>query len=406
MDIQGNFAERGKAIAEKLIARIEKDRKIVSSDYLGFSAIEDSLPAICQILLEAIACEDLNLVTNYQKKIGIQHGFTRSEQEFDPEEIVREFYLLKQTILAEFRPQLLNQASEKMLQKLATIDRAIELLMENSFQSYIKLRRYQLKKLRQEIFLTNQELSRLLKDRQNNMTYLTHEIKNSLTSIIGYSDLFLRQQQLDRAEKNGGNVNLSHIEQILQQGRNVLRLVNDTIEMDSSGQGNLKLQIQQVNLCSLIEDIVFGLKPSIDDKQIDLIVECFPKPLVVETDCLRLQQIITNLLINAIRYTPSGKISLVCQIVDSSILEIRVNDTGVGISEAEQKHIFEPYFRSERSQKKVPEGIGLGLAIVARLVTLLNGKISLVSEVNVGSTFIITIPLHHSVNFPTCRNLK
>lgn len=403
MSIQGNFAEQGKAVAEKLVETIDRDRKIASSSYLGFSAIRDSLPVICQIVIEAIAYDDITLITVWQQEIGYKHGCTRSEQEFNPEEIVREFFLLKQIILAEFRPQLLGYSSERILQKLASVDEAIDLLMENSFQSYTKLRRNRLEKLRQQIFLTNQELTRLVKDCQNNISYLTHEIKNPLTSIIGYSDLFLRQQQLLSAKNNSSLSNLSHIEQVLKQGRKILRLVNDTLEISSYQQGNLKLRVQKVNLCSLIEDIVLGLKSSVDAKQLELFTECIPDPLEIETDSLRIQQIITNLLVNAIRYTPSGKIELICHKINN-ILEIKITDTGVGISESEQKRIFEPYFRSAKSQKNVPEGIGLGLAIVYQLVTMLEGKIALVSEVDVGSTFTVKIPLHRSSKFVACNS--
>lgn len=394
MNIQENFAKQGRAIAEKLIVKIDGDRKITGSSYLGYSAIKDSLPAICQNLLKAIANSDLSLLTEERAEIGEKHGCIRSEQEFNPEEIVREFYLLKQIILAEFKPQLLNCSPEEILQKLASVDEAIDCVMENSFQSYAENKRYQLEKLRQQIFLTNQELTRLIEDHHHHISYLTHEIKNPLTSIIGYSDLFIRQQQLLCAENNSSLSNLSHIQQVLQQGRKVLRLVNDSLEISSYQQGILKLRLQKVNVCSIIENIVFSLKSSVDAKQLDLVTECLPKPLEIETDSLRLQQIITNLLVNAIRYTQSGKIELTCHQIKNQLLEIKVTDTGVGIPESEQKRIFEPYFRSTKSPKNVPEGIGLGLAIVNQLVTMLRGQITLVSEVNVGSTFIVTIPFY------------
>lgn len=396
MDTQGNFTEWGEKIAEKLIAIIDRDRKIASSTYLGFSAIKDRLPAICQILARAIALEDVSLVNPHRIEIGEEHGCTRSEQEFNPKEIVREFYLLKQLLLAEFRPQLLQCSSEKILQKLASVDSAIDLLMENSFHSYTENKQHQLEQLREQIFVTNEELTHLIEDRHHELCYLTHEIKNPLTSIVGYSDLFIRQQQLLDAENNSSLSNISHIEQVLHQGRKILRLLNDTLEISSYQQG-LKLRIQTVDVCSLIEDIVFGLKSSVNAKHLKLLTECVPDPLKIKTDSLRLQQIITNLLVNAIRYTPSGEIKLTCyEIPQKNILEIKVSDTGVGISEAEQKLIFEPYFRSAKSQKNVPEGVGLGLAIVSQLVMMLKGEISLISEVNVGSTFTVTIPLNPS----------
>ena len=108
---------------------------------------------------------------------------------------------------------------------------------------------------------------------------------------------------------------------------------------------------------------------------------------------MRLQQIITNLLTNAIRYTPAGQIELICSKTKLNQLEIKVVDTGVGISERDQESVFDAYFRSLKSQQTVPEGIGLGLVIVSQLVTMLGGEIELVSKVDVGSTFTVTIPL-------------
>ena len=138
---------------------------------------------------------------------------------------------------------------------------------------------------------------------------------------------------------------------------------------------------------------MLGLKPSIEAKNLKLVTSCFPEHLVIKSDSLRLQQIITNLAINAIRYTSSGQIKLTCCILHQNRLQIKVADTGMGISRLEQQRVFEPYFRSQKSQKDVPEGVGLGLAIVSQLVNVLKGKIELLSEPNVGSTFIVTIPI-------------
>ena len=137
------------------------------------------------------------------------------------------------------------------------------------------------------------------------------------------------------------------------------------------------------------------LKPSVEAKQLHLVTSCAPEQLVVNSDSLRLQQIITNLLINAIRYTKVGKIELSCRIIDVVFLEIRVADTGIGISQQEQQRIFEPYFRGQQSEDNAPDGVGLGLAIVAQLVNTLQGKIELNSELDRGSVFIVTIPFDY-----------
>jgi len=127
-----------------------------------------------------------------------------------------------------------------------------------------------------------------------------------------------------------------------------------------------------------------------------LILDIASAPEEVVTDSLRLQQIVTNLISNAIRYTPAGKISVKCWTLDRERWAIAVTDTGVGIAPQEQQRVFEPYFQA--GTITVSESTGLGLAIVSRLVKLLQGKIELVSEVEVGSTFTVTFPLRVKTN--------
>ena len=386
----------GSAIAIKLIEAIEEDEQITSSSCLSFRALKDSLPEICQTLVEMIVLsptpeigkDNLTLFAAEENAQGSKHGYIRSLQDFEPEELVREFFLLKKVLIAELKQQLLTYSSEEILEKIALVDSVINRIAENSFQSYAEVRQRQQDELRQQIFLTNQELTRLVADNQESLAYLVHEIKNPLTSIIGYSDLFIRQQQ------NQPTANLKHIHQVLQQGRKVLRLVNDTAEISSCTQGNFQLRVRQIDVCSLIENITLSLKSSIEAKKLKLITSCAPEKLIVESDSLRLQQIITNLLINAIRYTPKGQIELACHATSGKLLEIKVADTGIGISESEQKRIFEPYFRCQKHKPNFNnEGVGLGLAIVSQLVSALKGKIELFSQIDAGSVFIVTIPL-------------
>ena len=389
MSIFEDTDEQSDLIAAKLIRAIEQDETIVSSDSLSSQAVKDNLPAICRTITKAIIHNNPQLLATSAQNQGSKHGETRSAQDFAPEEITREFFLLKEIVLAELKPQLLKNSPKEIIEQVALIDLVINKVTENSFSTYKELRKQQLNALHRQIFFTNQEISRLIADHQDSLEYLVHEIKNPLTSIIGYSDLYLRQQR--SADVSGAN--LQHIQQVLKQGRNVLRLINDTWEISDYEQGNLKLRIQQIDICVLLEDIILGLKPNIDAKQLNLITSCIPEKLLIESDALRLQQIITNLLTNAIRYTVTGTIELTCRRTEYNSLEIKVKDTGIGISEQDCKRIFEPYFRSRLSQTKVPEGIGLGLAIVAQLVSALGGKIKLDSEVNRGSTFIVEIPL-------------
>ena len=339
------------AIANKVVEAIEADERITSSCNLSSHALRDRLPEICQTIIQAIVTmslpeveqNTLSLLTLDLGSRGNKHGYVRSVQKFNPEELVREFFLLKQVAIGELKPQL-TANPETTLEKISKIDSIVNRIMENSFQSYVDVQKRQLEDLHQQVFLTQQELTCLIAGHQENLSYLVHEIKNPLTSIIGYCDLFLRQQQQSEPISN-----LKHIRQVLHQARKVLRLINDTNEISSYKQGNFPIRKQSVNICALLEVITLGLKSSIEAKQLKLVTSCNPNRLVIYSDSLRIQQIVTNLLINAIRYTQRGEINLSCRITDSNLLEIKVADTGIGISDADREYIFEPYFRGQNS---------------------------------------------------------
>ncbi|MEL6930018.1 MAG: sensor histidine kinase [Cyanobacteria bacterium J06600_6] len=391
MNTDEYLLEQSQAIAEKLIEAIASDSKIASSCSLSTKAIRNNIPAICETIIRAIANNNISLLDANQSNRGDIHGQTRSAQNFEPEEIVREFFLLKKIILGELEPRLLAGSISEALDYLSLVDLAIDKVMENCFRQYAKRRKQQVDNLHQQIFLTNQEISRLLAEHQDSLDYLIHEIKNPLTSIIGYSDLYLRQQRQDSSSLT--TANLEHIQQVLCQGRNILRLINDTLELSAYQKGELKLRQEKIDVCLLQEKIALSLKSNLEAKQLKLITSCLPQKLVIESDPLRIQQIITNLLTNAIRYTKEGTITLTSAQTALNELEIKVIDTGVGIADDNRDRIFEPYFRSDLSQQSVPEGVGLGLAIVAQLVSLLGGKIEVDSQLNTGSTFTIKIPI-------------
>ena len=383
-------------ITQEWIEAIIEDDLIASSTKLKFASIEDHIPELLEEMFQVFAGDKNVNTSNLNKNQGGKHGFSRAVQDFNIEEIAREYYLLKQILFQRLQPELLSSSPEEIIDAIATLNQVIDKMMANSFQSYTQKKLSQLENLHRQLLLTNQELTRLIEDHQDSLCYLTHEIKTPLTSIIGYSDLFLRQQQLE--PMNNTISNLGHIEQVLTQGRKILRLVNDTLEISSYNKGTIKLSSRSVDVCDLLDSVVISLKSAAEAKGLHLVVGCTPESLQIRTDSLRLQQIISNLVTNAIRYTNSGKIEVFCeQILRNDLqdyLKITVSDTGIGISQADCQKIFEPYFRvTKASSCTIPEGIGLGLAIVAQLVKLLGGEIKLKSELNVGSIFTVILPI-------------
>jgi hypothetical protein len=278
------------------------------------------------------------------------------------------------------------------------IDTVLDEVIACCFKSYTEQRLGELQQLQSQLTLNNQELTRLVRANQDNLSFLAHELKNPLTSIIGYSDLFLRQQR-QKAEVKDTFANIEHIEHVLRSGRQILHLLNDALEISRYQAGQMKLQPAPTNVHELINNVFEMLEPSCRGKKLKIVVDCDRAPKEVVTDSLRLQQIVTNLVSNAIRYTESGTIKLTCEVLGDDKWAIAVSDTGMGIAEEDQTRIFNPYFRiPDGNNSYSPDSTGLGLAIVSQLVKLLQGEIKLVSQEKVGSTFTVILPLEVEIS--------
>jgi signal transduction histidine kinase len=202
------------------------------------------------------------------------------------------------------------------------------------------------------------------------------------------------RQQRQQPELKDSYANLESIERVLKSGRLLVRLINDTLEISRCDAGQMKLQPTLTDVRSLINFILEMIEPLARAKELSLVVECERAPSQVITDPLRLQQILTNLLSNAIRYTESGSIHLECWTVSQQQWAISVTDSGIGISPDAQAQIFNPYFREVTApQVQSSDGTGLGLAIVSRLVQLMDGEIKVDSQLGKGSTFTVILPL-------------
>ncbi len=274
------------------------------------------------------------------------------------------------------------------------IEQAMDEVIRLCFGSYTEEQLQELQILYAQLKLTNQELARLVRASQENLAHLAHELKTPLTSIIGYSDLFLRQHRKHIAEWDQAVPNLDHIEKVLRNGRQLLQLINDALEISRYESGNLPLHLMETNVRNVINLTVEMVEYMAHAKNITIEVDCDQSFNLIVSDPLRLQQVLTNLVTNAVRYTDKGTVLIRCQVISEQNWSITVIDTGVGIEEKDQSQIFEPYFRvAGRNNTFLSNSTGLGLAIVSRLVKLLQGNIQVFSEVNVGSTFTVTLPL-------------
>jgi hypothetical protein len=391
------LTEKTQRIIEQWIEAVRQDQLIESADKLSRPAIENHLSLVLSAMATVLSHSQDSEIQPIVEA-SLYHGVLRAEQGFDPAEVAREYRLLRQVIFSVLEENLVAGSAVEGIRAVRLIDAVIDEAIGACFKSYMEERLQELQQLQNQLARTNQELTRLVRANQDNLSVLAHELKTPLNSIIGYSELFLRHQ--GRTSEGKDNLpKVEHIERVVRNGRQLLRLINDTLELSRSDSGKMQLRLMTTDVHSLISSVVQVLEPLAQSKELQMMVDCSLCPEKVLTDPLRLQQVVTNLVSNAIRYTQHGKIQVTCKLLSDNQWAIAVSDTGYGIAPEDQSRIFEPFFRVGSSEQSyLPDSTGLGLAIVSRLVNLLQGKIDLVSQVGVGSTFTVILPLEIKSN--------
>jgi signal transduction histidine kinase len=393
MDSSQVLAEKTDTIVKHWIEAVRLDRNIETADALTQSAIENHIPHLLAAMTTVLSqhqSSDIKVII----EASLDHGLIRAEQGYDAAEVAREYHLLREVIFSQLEAELLAGTTADVFRAFRLIDAVIDEAIAQCFKSYVAQRLRELHQIQTQLKLTNQELNRLVSVNQENVYHLAHELKTPLNSIIGYSELFLRQEKWQHEIKDT-LPGIEHIERVLRNGRQLLRMINDTLELSRANAGKIKLNLQRTNVQSVINTVVEMMQPIADAKGLKLAVttsHCAPTQVIA--DGQRLQQILINLLSNAIRYTESGSIELSCRRDGEANWAIAITDTGIGIAPEDTKRIFDPFFQAGEAGKQLfpTESTGLGLAIVSRLVTLLQGKIELVSEIGVGSTFTVILP--------------
>lgn len=398
LDISQVLADKIDTIMEEWIEEVRKDRRIESSVNLSDTALGDSLPK----LLKSIAAVLVHSQKDFKKIASgsLEHGHLRARQGYEADEIAQEYGLLRRIIFSVLAPYCLKGSPEEIIQIFVQINTVLDEAISLCFKTYIQDRLQELEQIQSHLTLTNQELTRLFEASKDNFSHLAHELKTPLTAVIGYSELLLRLQRNANGEQ--GSLNIRSIERVLQGGRHLLRIVNDSLELSRYEAAQIKLNLEFIDVRSVITTVSEMIEPLAQAENLQLKIDGEGAPSKVLTDFFRLQQILTNLVSNAVRYTEEGFIQISCNTLPGEKWCLAVTDTGIGITPEDEKRIFEPYSQAFFNQgRRKHEGTGLGLAIVLRLVKLLQGEIQLVSEVGVGSTFTVTFPINIQVDNET-----
>ncbi len=215
---------------------------------------------------------------------------------------------------------------------------------------------------------------------------LSHELKTPLTSIIAAAGLLAEE-----LETTGDESHQRLIQTIIQNAGTLETRLAELMDIVKTGSGKIQLQLEPVDMKSLLLGTCMQVSPLIQGKGQRLNTELPPSLPIIHGDGQRLEQAVLNLLTNATKFTPKGgTITLRAQRLDTGMV-IEVQDTGIGIAREERDRLFQPYSRLNSDRQRHP-GLGLGLALAKQVVELHGGKIWVESEPGKGSTFAFSLP--------------
>jgi len=227
---------------------------------------------------------------------------------------------------------------------------------------------------------------------------LSHELRNPLNVILGYSELLLRMPEIEGSQRL-----IKMGEALRRNAQSQSQLINDLLDLSRLQRGKISLNLETVSLAAIIDSAVETVRTDAAAKQIEIRLHVDDQLLFVEGDRLRLQQIAWNVLNNAVKFTPAGgSIEISLGSDDDSNAVLTVTDTGQGIDASFLPHVFEMFRQADGSNRRRHGGLGIGLALVRQLVQLHGGTISAESGgPNKGSRFIIRLPLLREITAPS-----
>ncbi|MBW4508962.1 MAG: response regulator [Scytonematopsis contorta HA4267-MV1] len=271
--------------------------------------------------------------------------------------------------------------------------------LQESYDLLVK-QNHQLEAQQRQIQLQNWQLKKASQLKSQFLSMMSHELKTPLNAIIGFSQMLLRPSK--------GILNQQQskmVETILRNGKQLLTMLNEILDLSEIEAGNAKLKPDFFDLTQVINNVVEEIYPQAIAKNINLFTDIHLKNSKVFNDSRRLRQVLIHLLSNAIKFTDSGgkvwvEVSAIQPDIHSEIkldremnkLIISVHDTGIGIALEDLEYIFEPFRQIDQTITKKYPGTGVGLAITDSIIKMMSGKITVSSEIGQCTTFQIEIP--------------
>ncbi len=238
-----------------------------------------------------------------------------------------------------------------------------------------------------EIQDKSRQLAEASQHKSQFLANMSHELRTPLNAILGYTELIVDGIYGEMPEKA-----LSVLERVQRNGRHLLGLINDVLDLSKIEAGQLALALAEYSIKDVVANVHSAVESLAREKHIGLKLELAPNLPTARGDERKLTQVVLNLVGNAIKFTDQGEVAIRASAENGS-LTVAVRDTGPGISPAHQDKIFEEFQQADSSITKKKGGTGLGLAIAKRIVELHGGHIWVESDLGKGSTFAFTLPV-------------
>jgi len=240
-----------------------------------------------------------------------------------------------------------------------------------------------------ELSERNIELYKANKVKSEFLANVSHEFRTPLNAILGFAQVLREKPGILKKEKAQ-----RYAENIITSGNRLLNMINDLLDLAKTQAGKMELHIEKASVTELCENLAASFSLLTRKKKIKVKLRIDPEIPLLVTDVGKVQQILYNFLNNAVKFTPQrGRIEVAAAMMDEKTVRISVSDTGCGISADDRDKIFEKFRQIDASLTRESTGSGLGLAISRELASMLAGSIGLESQVGIGSTFWLDIPV-------------
>jgi signal transduction histidine kinase/DNA-binding response OmpR family regulator len=277
--------------------------------------------------------------------------------------------------------------------KLVAQNRELELQ-----QTELAAQSSELTEQNRELEVQKNQLSEANKLKTSFLSNMSHELRTPLNSVIALSGVLNR-----RLAKQIPDEELSYLEVIERNGKNLLSLINDVLDISRIESGMEEIDATQFNLCAAIDDVASMIQPQAAERNLYLTNAVGDCKVQIVTDANKFRHILQNLIGNAVKFTENGGVSISVKKLDDKVA-IVVADTGIGISADHLPHIFDEFRQADSGVSRRFGGTGLGLAIAKKYAKLLGGSIIVKSVQGKGSEFIFTLPIVYDENFQVTEN--